>query len=61
MYIYTYYSIKILDKKVPTLKEIPRSAPECFFHTVCESYCFTPPLKDKPVIPGLLFQFPLSL
>ena len=27
MYIYTYYSIKILDKKVPTLKEIPRSAP----------------------------------
>ena len=26
MYIYTYYSIKILDKKVPTLKEIPRSA-----------------------------------
>ena len=28
MYIYTYYSIKILDKKVPTLKEIPRSAPD---------------------------------
>jgi hypothetical protein len=27
VYIYTYYSIKILDKKVPTLKEIPRSAP----------------------------------
>ena len=28
MYIYTYYSIKILDKKVPTLKEIPRSTPD---------------------------------
>ena len=27
MYIYTYYSIKILDKKVSTLKEIPRSTP----------------------------------
>jgi hypothetical protein len=26
MYIYTYYSIKILDKKLPTLKEIPKSA-----------------------------------
>jgi hypothetical protein len=30
MYIYTYYSIKILDKKVPTLEEIPRSAPDYF-------------------------------
>ena len=29
MYIYTYYSIKILDKKVLTLEEIPRSAPVC--------------------------------
>ena len=27
MYIYTYYSIKILDKKVSTFKKIPRSAP----------------------------------
>ena len=34
---------------------------KCFFHTLCESYCFTPPLKDKPVIPGLLFQVPLSV
>ncbi len=34
---------------------------KCFFHTLCESYCFTPPLKDKPAIPGLLFQVPLSV
>jgi hypothetical protein len=34
---------------------------KCFFHTLCESYCFTPPLKDKPAIPGLLFQVSLSV
>ena len=32
-----------------------------FFHTTMWNRIFTPSLKDKPVISGLLFQFPLLL